>query len=1478
MQPLRPLAFPPSPSLGPARHLKPADPLPLQVGGQERPAGDGMDISPATTEGQPHREGAMLPTPPASLPLLGAGLLGRGGSAEPPATSPQPQPRSDAEDGEGELRGMEGTRGTTPFFALELAGGEGEDRGLAEREGEEEDEDGGDAMDYDAPAGNHFPLLPSAPNPFSATRPIVRSFRSRYAPSESPAPVDPAAQEEEDVEFGSPPTFLGSPTLFEEPEKEHDDEEERHQHSKRSHSQISPASSLGRTPPSYHDSSLPPASAADPAWRRSFPLPASATAALYDAQRAAPPSPPPVAAPSPFRFGRPPTPPRESATGGLLRRRARSSTAGSGTMLAPVTAAGEGQHQPGLGRERGSSKRRRSGTLSLSHDGGGGGETSSAAHSHAPPSLLRPRSPTARPFLSASTAAASPTSSAFFTAPSAVSPAPSALSLSLSIATAPSAAPPVAAGDFLTHARRSEELQAHGEGLLREAEGVLRRAEESVGRARGLVQEEAERRRVEEVRHRLPSPPSDAHGGRAAGVVVGVRLGEGWDPPPPRLAVVQPQAQQPASPGRRRRSSLLFGSFSPASPPLPATALSHSSPALGSPTSPPSTAAASSSFFPTTASSSSATAGTGRARQFLTQLRARRPRLGSRSGSGASELDSPTSPSSPPSALRLRAYTLPSPPPSLPPTAPALLPSASSAAPPVLAPPRPFTPLSAFDEPAERAVAERLNERVIERRRASQSLWGEPAAGEQEREERLPSLRSMVDRERERQLSLDRGDGPGGGGAGRREMRLPTQAANERWRRGERPTSGWLAAAPAPPLATAARTEEDDQAGPRLRRSFTAAASPSGWATASPPAVPGPAATTPTTASEEADRHWFRTEPSPSPPSSSSSRRRAGVDAARRASTVGPFPSFRLPSLASPSSSSARGPPAPLGDSDADVWETEEHGRRAGRAGGWAPPSSLPPMLPSGSDGHRAGPFPAPSSSSFERPGGGGAGVLFPHLAAARGEEGRRGMGWAGWAEDEERERERGGGWGWEELDRAWENERGRESRSESPYGGWGPTHLIDSARPARLPPFGFEPTRSASSSSSRRRMPWDDPDLVGSALPSSSSGPPTRFNPFGDAVPPSSSSSRLPRSSATAEAASQPPITGRLPPSRPTSDTLTHANPRSSLADALARFDSRPTPSTSTQTASDTLRRRHTASGWGSSSLYTTRASPAAAGAEENPYRIREEGEDPDNTADFLARFPSRRELIQHNGRVERLATLRRERNIMRSLLGAVGSPPRDAPSSPRADRASPEPVSPPGSPGTRRRRSLGLLLRSLSGGGPGAADEEGEGRTRGRRGWGGRGFAIFDEDFGFFGARGGWGGAIGADPRDYLDDSQFDDSYEALLRLSERLGDVKPKGVSSAKLDALRRFKYGEWTVEERDDAGSGSSEGKGKERERPARLAVKGVEKDERCGICLCDYEDDDVVMQLECNHGSHEECLTAWLKDHANCPICRRDHAA
>ncbi|GAA5826713.1 hypothetical protein JCM11251_002865 [Rhodosporidiobolus azoricus] len=1503
---------------------------------------------------------SMLLTPPASLPtsqrhpsLLPdspVSVRPEGPFARPLQTNGAEELLSEREQEPGRrVEEEEGQRGMTPPFRLD---------------------------DEVAVEGNEMQIDEEAPNPFSSTRPIPRPIRSRYASSHaSSASLD--LDLDLDLDFATAPPLSPSsasmttlPLITPASLPAH----------KRSHSQVSPASSAGRTPSPaqvgqlileetesaidpFHlalsglarspspdlaldvdfDVSLSPRSSFSTSTATLPTLPSAAATAAptltsflsYDSQRARPLAPlaPTTSFTSVLASGTRATTPTAAPTGessgsGLLRRRARSSTANSTSAFTLSASAGNASsgNAPGAhtGERSTSSKRRRSGTLSLSFGGGSGndstgtftlsgnnegtasgsGRRSSAAAprlslgcfpaggtgaeewtspalrpppgSSAPPaqtptlSLLRPRSPTVRPFLSPAAAEAAPASSNPALFPT--------LPLSASTTTS-TPVEPANEASFRRLAQRSSALQAHGEELLREAEGALRRAEGTIA---GIEAEERERRREEEVRERLVSPPTgrpaEAH--RNGQVIVGVRRGEGWG-----SRSSSTTASAPPTASRHRRRSSLFGSLggggSPATT-LPAlattTTATSNGPALRSPTSPPraSPSAFSSAFnaiptsptSPAGSTSTSISTSTTRARQFLTQLRARRPRL-SRNGTTVSPPLSPAEQQreeqresgahgsffplrgveADASTMTVRARPVaraasavedwhppsvtadfPSvagstdtPMPPDPPSGPfTLVRSLTLPSPPPLTDPSPaHEALSSYDESAELAAAARLNERVLERRRVSErlELGRTPSPFPF-----LPSAFSLnaffaTDEVSDREGRLWGEREGGGGGSSGRTLRGPTQSANERWRRGERPfsTAGTTTTtATGTALASATVSASSSSlASSGAGRSIASSHARTGqggearearWSTplglqrhgrqerqeGAGVALRRAQRSGERTSTEEGDRQWWRVEESPSPPQP----RRTSEE--RRAHRTPSFLDSQPLSSSATTASTARA---------TDTSSASLNAR--------APPFRLP--------------RPALAAPPCLRSG---------HSLFADDEEE------APLSQDSEGGRFSGlGGWAAPTLPLS------KIRVTEDPETDCGRSNTqTDPNQPSRLPSFSFETSR-ASSSSSRRLMPWDDPEYVGSAAP--------RFDPFGDAP-------------------FLPPINGVAPSSSTSTRIGGAAPPRSSLADALARFDSR--PASRDPDWRETLRRRHT----NGTSPTRSGVEPTSPSSANNPIPGASTlASALDSVAAADARIATVEErLAQHRqSRMDRLAQMRRERNVVRSLLGGGGgagaSPPplspgegqsRDFISGFEVGRQ-PQPTPGPSSP---RRRTLDRLLRSLGGSGGG-----------GER----RGFAIWDDDFaGFFGLGGGrFGDSAALDPRNYLSDDTFDDSYEALLRLSERLGEAKPKGVPQSKLDQLRRFRYGEWPAGEREgekeeleDEGL-AGKGKGKERAKEGRLAVKGVEKEARCPVCLCDYEDDDAVLQTTCGHGFHEDCLVSWLKEHASCPVCRRDQA-
>jgi hypothetical protein len=50
------------------------------------------------------------------------------------------------------------------------------------------------------------------------------------------------------------------------------------------------------------------------------------------------------------------------------------------------------------------------------------------------------------------------------------------------------------------------------------------------------------------------------------------------------------------------------------------------------------------------------------------------------------------------------------------------------------------------------------------------------------------------------------------------------------------------------------------------------------------------------------------------------------------------------------------------------------------------------------------------------------------------------------------------------------------------------------------------------------------------------------------------------------------------------------------------------------------------------------------------------------------------------------------------------------------------------------------------------------------------------------------------------------------------------------------------------------------------------IKDDKRDE-CSICLVDFETNDIVVSLICNHLFHKSCIVEWSSHKAECPNCR-----
>jgi hypothetical protein len=44
---------------------------------------------------------------------------------------------------------------------------------------------------------------------------------------------------------------------------------------------------------------------------------------------------------------------------------------------------------------------------------------------------------------------------------------------------------------------------------------------------------------------------------------------------------------------------------------------------------------------------------------------------------------------------------------------------------------------------------------------------------------------------------------------------------------------------------------------------------------------------------------------------------------------------------------------------------------------------------------------------------------------------------------------------------------------------------------------------------------------------------------------------------------------------------------------------------------------------------------------------------------------------------------------------------------------------------------------------------------------------------------------------------------------------------------------------------------------------------------CAVCLEDFDDNDMLRRLPCNHTFHQKCVDKWLKQNKVCPLCVQD---
>eukprot|EP00531_Pseudo-nitzschia_arenysensis_P008564 CAMPEP_0116120504 /NCGR_PEP_ID=MMETSP0329-20121206/3208_1 /TAXON_ID=697910 /ORGANISM="Pseudo-nitzschia arenysensis, Strain B593" /LENGTH=249 /DNA_ID=CAMNT_0003614273 /DNA_START=101 /DNA_END=850 /DNA_ORIENTATION=+ len=111
-----------------------------------------------------------------------------------------------------------------------------------------------------------------------------------------------------------------------------------------------------------------------------------------------------------------------------------------------------------------------------------------------------------------------------------------------------------------------------------------------------------------------------------------------------------------------------------------------------------------------------------------------------------------------------------------------------------------------------------------------------------------------------------------------------------------------------------------------------------------------------------------------------------------------------------------------------------------------------------------------------------------------------------------------------------------------------------------------------------------------------------------------------------------------------------------------------------------------------------------------------------------------------------------------------------------------------------------------------------------------------------------------VNAEAEEALDDEEGGDAYEFMLRLGERIGDVKTERweqVAQLKINCLPLVQFDAEKVKCKTDLN----------------------DCDVKCLVCQEDYCKGEELRKLPCGHYFHKDCVDQWLLSKDFCPYCR-----
>jgi Ring finger domain len=145
---------------------------------------------------------------------------------------------------------------------------------------------------------------------------------------------------------------------------------------------------------------------------------------------------------------------------------------------------------------------------------------------------------------------------------------------------------------------------------------------------------------------------------------------------------------------------------------------------------------------------------------------------------------------------------------------------------------------------------------------------------------------------------------------------------------------------------------------------------------------------------------------------------------------------------------------------------------------------------------------------------------------------------------------------------------------------------------------------------------------------------------------------------------------------------------------------------------------------------------------------------------------------------------------------------------------------------------------------------------------------FTLFRDDFMSDEDRAVWQAAMREEEREetanVLGDNHDADgeiSYETMLELGERIGDVKTERwtlIARKEIEKLPTFTYADSSTTN--------------------QTAIRTDAAEIKCLVCQCEYEKGEVCCRLPCGHMFHREgCIDQWLLTRDFCPYCRQQIA-